>query len=56
MLHPRLTFNDTEDLVNRKLQWGEVDIRLENSELALQGVRVHQLVVIMPPIMSLSLV
>jgi len=54
-LHPGLALDGAEDLVNgRKLQWGEVGVCPENSELALRGVRVHQFVGVMPPAMSLS--
>ena len=54
-LHPGLALDGAKDLVNKKLQWGEVGVRPENSELALGGVRVHQLVGVMPLVMSLSL-
>ena len=47
-LHLGLLLDGAKDLVNRKLQWGEVSVHLENSELALRGVRVHQLVGVMP--------
>ena len=55
-LYPGLVLDGTEDLVNRKLQWGEVGIHPENLELALRGVWIHQLVVVVPPAMFLSLV
>ena len=54
-LHPGLALYGAGDLVNRKLQYGEVSVRPENSELALRGVWVHQLVGVMSPAMSLSL-
>ena len=56
VLQPELALDGAEDLVNMKLQWGEVGIRPKNSELALRRVRVHPLVGVMPPTMSLSLV
>ena len=55
-LHLGLFLDGAKDLVNRKLQWGEVSVHLENSELALRGVRVNPLVGVMPSAMSLSLV
>ena len=38
LLHLVLALDGKENLVYRKLLWGEVDVGLENSELALRRV------------------
>ena len=47
-LHLGLALDSAEYLVNRKLHWDEVIVCLENSELAVRGVRVYQLVGVIP--------